>query len=444
MNQQHIMQVSELTKKVRFLLESEMRTVWLTGEISNFIAANSGHWYLSLKDQFSQVKCAMFKGNNRSVRIKPANGQQVLVKARVSLYEPRGDFQLIIEQMDDAGAGLLQQQFEQLKAKLQAEGLFDQRYKQSLPHNINSVGIVTSPTGAAIHDILTVFKRRSPQTHVIIYPSLVQGETASDNIVQQITKANQRNECDLLIVGRGGGSYEDLWCFNEEKVVRAIFESELPVVSAVGHEVDTTLSDYAADYRAPTPSAAAEIASQDMQETIKIIKKLSADCQQAFLREVKNKQLKWQTLSQRLNRLNPTRQIQISQQRADELASRLHRFQNQMLSGSQLRLQNLSRRLHQCSPAKSIEQCNNKVTNLTERLVHQMQHLNALKTQRFVNAIEQLNMVSPLATLARGYSVTRNQKGQIINSSEQVKVGDDICVQLHKGNVVAKVEQVTN
>ena len=423
MNQSHILQVSELTRQVRFLLESEMRTVWLTGEISNFIAAASGHWYLSLKDQFSQVKCAMFKGNNRSVRIKPSNGQQVLVKARVSLYEPRGDFQLIIEQMDDAGVGLLQQQFEQLKTKLQAEGLFDQRYKQPLPDNISTVGVVTSPTGAAIHDILTVFKRRSPQTRVIIYPSLVQGELASAEIVRQITTANMRNECDVLIVGRGGGSYEDLWCFNEEAVVRAIFESEIPIISAVGHEVDTTLSDYVADYRAPTPSAAAEIVSQDMQEAIKLTQKLTQRSQQAFLREVKGKALQWQSLAQRLSRLEPTRQIQIHQQRADELTSRLQRNQHITLSSARTRLLHLTQRLYQSTPAKSVNHGKSALKTLTERLIHQMKSEHERKVQKFVNAIEQLQLVSPLATLARGYSVTRNQQGKIINSSQQVKIG---------------------
>ncbi|WP_448548814.1 exodeoxyribonuclease VII large subunit [Thalassotalea fusca] len=441
MSQQHVMQVSELTKKVRFLLESEMRTVWLCGEISNFMAAGSGHWYLTLKDQFSQVKCAMFKGNNRSVRIKPANGQQVLVKARVSLYEPRGDFQLIIEQMDDAGVGLLQQQFERLKAKLLAEGVFDQRYKQPLPNVVNTVGVVTSATGAAIHDILTVFKRRSPQTRIVIYPTLVQGELAAVDIVKQIETANLRQECDVLIVGRGGGSLEDLWCFNEEVVVRAIFNSELPILSAVGHEVDTTLADYVADYRAPTPSAAAEILSQDMLEIIKRIDKLAWQCKQALLREVKNKALNWQTLTQRLNRLEPTRQIQVNQQRADELTSRLLRQQQLTMSNSQLRLRHLAQRLHQSSPARAVEQGKIELSRLTERLLHQIHRYQERKTQRFVNAVEQLHMVSPLATLARGYSVTRNSAGKIINNSQCVKVGEEISIQLHKGNIVAKVQQ---
>ena len=264
-NKSHILNVSELTKKVRFMLESELGNVWLCGEISNFVSASSGHWYLSLKDEKAQVKCAMFRGSNTRVRIRPANGQQVLVRAKVSLYEPRGDFQLIIEQMEDAGEGLLKQQFDKLKMQLSAEGLFNMADKQMLPDSIERIGLVTSATGAAVKDILTVLQRRSPSTKVVIYPTLVQGELAAQQIAAAIALANARNEVDVLIVGRGGGSMEDLWCFNEEPVVRAIYQSQLPVISAVGHEIDTTLSDYAADLRAPTPSAAAELASSDQQ-----------------------------------------------------------------------------------------------------------------------------------------------------------------------------------
>ena len=285
----HILQVSELTKKVRFILESELNTVWLCGEVSNFIAASSGHWYLSLKDSKSQVKCAMFKGNNRKVRLSsglPKNGQQVLVRAKVSLYEPRGDFQLIIEQLDDAGEGLLRQEFDQLKNKLLAEGLFNSLIKKAIPKNIRTVGIVTSPTGAAVKDILTVLKRRNPLLNVIIYPALVQGAQAKFEIEQAINTANLRQECDVLIVGRGGGSLEDLWPFNEENVVRAIYRSQIPIISAVGHEIDTTLSDYAADLRAATPSAAAELVSSNIEEKLQKIVSLNQRIRQAKQRNL--------------------------------------------------------------------------------------------------------------------------------------------------------------
>ncbi|MCJ8295851.1 MAG: exodeoxyribonuclease VII large subunit, partial [Colwellia sp.] len=320
MSQQHILQISELTKKVRFILESELNTVWLTGEVSNFIAASSGHWYLSLKDAKSQVKCAMFKGSNRRVRLgtgaKPSNGQQVLVRAKVSLYEPRGDFQLIIEHMEDAGTGMLRQQFEQLKNKLNAQGLFDLSHKKEIPTHINCVGIVTSPTGAAVKDILTVLKRRNPNIKAIIYPALVQGDYAQGDICHAIERANSRQECDVLIVGRGGGSLEDLWPFNEESVVRAIYQSNLPVISAVGHEIDTTLSDYVADLRAATPSAAAELVSSDSSELLNrvvMLKQRLLKAQQVKLAQLGNER---NYLQHRLSQVHPEQQLQIQQQKA--------------------------------------------------------------------------------------------------------------------------------
>ncbi len=253
----NIYTVSRLNSEVRLLLENEMGIVWLVGEISNFSAPVSGHWYLTLKDSQAQVKCAMFKGNNRLVNFKPQNGQQVLVKARLSLYEPRGDYQIILESMQPEGDGRLQQQFEQLKMQLAAEGLFAQTRKKPLPENPRCVGIITSRTGAALHDILHVLKRRDPNLPVVIYPTLVQGEEAAIQIAQAIGRANTRAECDVLIVGRGGGSLEDLWCFNHEIVARTIAASEIPIISAVGHEIDVTIADFVADVRAPTPSAAA-------------------------------------------------------------------------------------------------------------------------------------------------------------------------------------------
>lgn len=249
----NIYTVSRLNSEVRLLLENEMGIVWLVGEISNFSAPVSGHWYLTLKDSQAQVKCAMFKGNNRLVNFKPQNGQQVLVKARLSLYEPRGDYQIILESMQPEGDGRLQQQFEQLKMQLAAEGLFAQTRKKPLPENPRCVGIITSRTGAALHDILHVLKRRDPNLPVVIYPTLVQGEEAAIQIAQAIGRANTRAECDVLIVGRGGGSLEDLWCFNHEIVARTIAASEIPIISAVGHEIDVTIADFVADVRAPTP-----------------------------------------------------------------------------------------------------------------------------------------------------------------------------------------------
>ncbi|CCP01603.1 exodeoxyribonuclease VII large subunit [Erwinia amylovora Ea644] len=251
----NIFTVSRLNSTVRKLLELEMGQVWLSAEISNFSQPSSGHWYFTLKDDSAQVRCAMFRNGNRRVTFRPQNGQQVLVRATITLYEPRGDYQLIAESMLPAGDGLLQQQFEQLKQRLMAEGLFEQRHKQPLPDPARQVGVITSASGAALHDVLRVLQRRDPSLPVVIYPTPVQGAEAPPGIVRAIELANARNECDVLIVGRGGGSLEDLWSFNDERVARAIFASRIPIVSAVGHETDVTIADFVADLRAPTLAA---------------------------------------------------------------------------------------------------------------------------------------------------------------------------------------------
>src|SRR5476651_2522845 len=269
-----IFTVSRLNQTVRQLLENEMGQVWLSGEISNFSQPSSGHWYFTLKDDRAQVKCAMFRNTNRRTTFRPQNGQQVLVRATITLYEPRGDYQLIAESMQEAGDGLLQQKFDLLKQQLAAEGLFDAQFKQALPSPAKSVGVITSASGAALHDVLNVLKRRDPSLPVIIYPTSVQGVDAPMQIVRAIELANAREEVDVLIVGRGGGSLEDLWSFNDERVARAIFASRIPIVSAVGHETDVTIADFVADLRAPTPSAAAELVVSAKDEFVGRIDRL--------------------------------------------------------------------------------------------------------------------------------------------------------------------------
>ncbi|MBA6233230.1 MULTISPECIES: exodeoxyribonuclease VII large subunit [unclassified Colwellia] len=440
---QHILQVSELTKKVKFMLESELNTVWLCGEISNFIAASSGHWYLSLKDSKSQVRCAMFKGNNRRVRLTgsstPRNGQQVLVRAKVSLYEPRGDFQLIIEMMEDAGEGILRQQFEQLKSKLNAQGLFGQQFKQKIPRNITTVGVVTSPTGAAVKDIISVLQRRNPTIAVVIYPALVQGKHAKGDIADAIDIANQREECQVLIVGRGGGSLEDLWPFNEEDVVNAIFHSRIPVISAVGHEIDTTLSDLVADLRAPTPSAAAELVSQDNSELQTRLRELSKRAQHLFTQKVKQENLTLQTLIHRLTQVHPERKLQQYQQKSDELNIRLDKVIKHQFERFRQAPEKLARDLQYCDPSKVIIQHQKTLSHLDEKLQRDFHLIVKNKTEHFISVIEQLNIVSPLATIARGYSVSRNSRHQIIRTKDQVSVGDEISIQVNDGSIFTKV-----
>ena len=444
MAQQHILQVSELTKKVRFILESELNTVWLCGEISNFIAASSGHWYLSLKDQKSQVRCAMFKGNNRRVRIQPQNGQQVLVRAKVSLYEPRGDFQLIIEQMESAGEGLLRQQYQLLKDKLHGEGLFELHHKQAIPKLIQTVGIVTSPTGAAVKDIISVLKRRNPLLNIIVYPALVQGEQAKYDIAQAITIANQRNEVDVLLIGRGGGSLEDLWAFNEELVARAIFSSNLPTISAVGHEIDTTLADYVADLRAPTPSAAAEVVSADIDERINKVAELIKRGQLAVEQQLKRSRHLLTSLNHRLSQVHPEQQLQNKQQKSDELTIRMHGLIARELNQLKHRPSYLKHRLLNASPLNQIKQNLQKSVQLESKLIGAQQRLLATKAESFAHQCEQLHIVSPLATIARGYSITRDEQQKVIKSIKEIAITDNITVEVSDGVIDAQVIRVAS
>lgn len=436
----HILQVSQLTKKVRFILESELSSVWLCGEISNFISASSGHWYLSLKDAKSQVRCAMFKGNNRRVKLAPSNGQQVLVRAKVSLYEPRGDFQLIIEQMEPAGEGLLRQQYEQLKNTLNAAGYFSIEHKKKLPCDIKKVGIITSPTGAAVKDIISVLRRRNPLIEVIIYPTLVQGEQASANVCSAINTANLRKECDVLIVGRGGGSLEDLWSFNEEAVVKGIYQSQLPIISAVGHEIDTTLADYVADIRAVTPSAAAELVSNDKDELHFKIVQLNQKLQRYTSDILERYQEKSKAIQHRLSLVHPEQKLNIQQQKVDDYHQRLTNAIKRCVINKKNKPELLTQRLNNQSPEVKISQQQTHVANLKQRLILESKNQLKSQQQQFISIIEQLNIVSPLATIARGYSITRDEQHNIIRSIDDVQKGQNISIQLRQGTIHAEVK----
>lgn len=300
-----ILSVYELNARVKSCLETALGSILLTGEISNFMAASSGHWYFSLKDERAQVRCAMFRGANSKTGFLPKNGQKVIIKANVTLYEARGEYQLIVSHLQLDGIGNLQQRYEELKLKLQQAGYFNQEHKKPLPKNIKTVGVITSQTGAAFHDICTVLKRRDPNLTIILYPTLVQGNLAAENIAKQIKTANVRRECDVLIIGRGGGSLEDLWAFNEKIVAGAIFNSQIVTVSAVGHEIDFTISDFIADLRAPTPSAAAELVSQDRQQQLHALDQQQTRLNLAFDYFLMQKKAAFSALSQKLERQHP-------------------------------------------------------------------------------------------------------------------------------------------
>ena len=426
------------------ILENEMGVVWLVGELSNLSMPVSGHWYFTLKDSRAQVKCAMFKGSNRRVTFKPANGTQVLVKARLSLYEPRGDYQLIIESMQPEGDGRLQQQFEQLKMNLAAEGLFAQSLKQPLPEQPQRVGIVTSKTGAALHDILNVLQRRDPSLPVVIYPTIVQGEGAAISIAQAIGRANARRECDVLIVGRGGGSLEDLWAFNEEIVARTIAASQIPIVSAVGHEVDVTIADFVADVRAPTPSAAAELISRDMGfQTQKISQKVQ-QLQHAMRHYLAGRQAQTIRLQHRLDRQHPQVRLNQQQQQLDELAGKLELAMNQRLSRHQQHIDRNNYKLALNSPANVVQAQQNRLERLQQRLQDGMDRRLLNASHKLAMAAEKLETVSPLATLGRGYSITRNNKGQVIRSTAQLKQGDNLRTTLADGEIHSTVSGIVS
>ncbi|EPW6709742.1 exodeoxyribonuclease VII large subunit [Vibrio parahaemolyticus] len=436
---QNIFTVSRLNAEIRLLLENEMGIVWLVGEISNFSAPVSGHWYLTLKDSRAQVKCAMFRGNNRRVTFKPANGNQVLVKARLSLYEPRGDYQLIIESMQPEGDGRLQQEFEELKMKLAAEGLFAQTNKLPLPEHPKRVGIITSKTGAALYDILDVLKRRDPSLPVVIYPTMVQGDDAAIQIAQAIGRANSRNECDVLIVGRGGGSLEDLWCFNNEILARTIAASQIPIISAVGHEVDMTIADFVADVRAPTPSAAAELVSRDnshKDQSLVAKQHKLASAMRYYLAQQKQQSAQ---LLHRLERQHPSYQLQHQSQQLDELDMRLRRAMQHFIDTRQQAVERKHHRLQLNSPAKHLAQQKSRLERVEHKLLDSMDRKLLTMRHQLAIAAEKLDTVSPLATLKRGYSITQTEQGKVVRSADDVKTGDLLVTRLANGEIHSTV-----
>ncbi|MFM5134016.1 exodeoxyribonuclease VII large subunit [Aeromonas rivipollensis] len=442
--QQQIFTVTRLNSAVRMILEQDLGLVWLTGELSNLAMPSSGHWYFSLKDISAQVRCAMFKGNNRRVPFRPQDGMQVLVQARVSLYEPRGDYQLIIESMQPAGDGMLALRFEELKRRLGAEGLFDEGRKRPLPREPRAVGLVTSATGAALHDMLTVLERRAPDLPVFIYPTQVQGSAATSQIVAAITLANRRAEVDVLIVGRGGGSLEDLWCFNEEAVARAIAGSAIPVVSAVGHEVDVTISDFAADLRAPTPSAAAELVAPDRSARAQRLLHLKQRLLQAISRRQTAASHGFALLQKRLDHQDPKRRLEQQSQRLDELSGRLQQLLNLRLHQGERRLANLELRLQARSPSTLLAAGKRRHQLAEERLHTLMSKRQDLAAHRLAMLSARLDGVSPLATLGRGYSITRTPSGEVISRAAQVSPGQQLVTMLAEGELRVRVEEVHN
>jgi exodeoxyribonuclease VII large subunit len=483
--ERNVYTVSRLNREVRVLIERGLGVIWVEGELSNLSVPSSGHWYFSMKDRDAQLRCAMFRQRNMTVGFTPKAGQHILARGRVSLYEPRGDYQFIIEHLEEAGVGALKREFERLKAKLAAEGLFALERKRSLPRFPRRIGVVTSPTGAALRDILHILARRFPPAAVLIYPTPVQGAAAVPSIVAAIEMASARAECDVLIVARGGGSLEDLWAFNDERVARAIRASTVAIVSGVGHEIDFTIADFVADARAPTPSGAAELVAPDrvacLEALARTMDRLSAcirrelrsvasrfdgaslrlklahpgirltqqvqrldDLEQrltAFVqRELRSVASRFDGMSLRLKLAHPGLRLAQQERRLDDLKLRLNGAIRGALHSDRTRISEMYTRLVHRSPEHSIREHRTRHDALSGRLGHAMRQRVSRAEHRLNLAIRTLNTVSPLATLGRGFAlVKRVADGALVTNADAVAVGDEIEARLAHGTLKARV-----
>lgn len=433
-----VLSVSDLNREVKHLLESSVPLLWVSGEISNFAAPSSGHWYFSLKDARAQVRCAMFRGRNRSVRFRPENGREVLIRARVSLYEGRGEYQLIVEHMEEAGFGALMRQLEALKAKLQAEGLFDPARKKPLPYLPANIGIVTSPTGAAVRDMIQVLGRRYPAAQIELWPVQVQGQGAAEQIASAIRRAGQLGRHDLLIVGRGGGSLEDLWPFNEEIVARALAECPIPTISAVGHETDTTIADLVADLRAPTPSAAAEIASANAAELLQTFTETRQRLQRAIQLQLRHLRQQVQLTGNRIR--HPREQLQNRAQRLDHLELRLKGAIKQGLQDRRRELQLATSAFTHVHPERELRNRQQQLATLSERLHRDMEFQLQRRGELLAHQVQLLQNVSPLAVLQRGYAIVRDENQHVIKKATSLQSGQRVTTRLADGEFSAIVE----
>ena len=440
-----VITVSSLNHMAKTLLESEFPSVIVEGEISNLAIPSSGHWYLSLKDKRAQIRCAMFVNRNRFVRFRPENGQQITVRGKLSIYEGRGDYQLIADSMEEAGDGALQRAFEELKAKLQAEGLFASERKQEVRSDYAHIALITSPTGAAIRDLLSVFARRFPATRLTLIPVAVQGKAAAGEIVSAIGRANRlQKKLDLyaIIVGRGGGSLEDLQAFNEESVARAIAASELPVTSAVGHEIDFTIADFVADLRAPTPSAAAELMSPSQDDYRDQFAGYQHLLSQSIRATVRQHQVKLGNLQRYLVR--PDRRLQEHAQTLDRLEASLTRAMQISLDKKQTALHYWQRNLSVNSPQQQLRQLSQRLQSGNRMLVQAWHRLYASHQSSLAALSRSLNATSPLQTLARGYSITYGQDGQLLRNASATKKGARITTRLGTGRIEAIVDKISS
>ena len=437
-----VFSVSELNSAVARLLEQEFAWVWVEGEISNLATPASGHIYFTLKDAGAQVRCAMFRGRNRELKFRPENGSQVIVRCKVSLYEVRGDYQLIVDRMEEAGAGALQRKFEELKHRLAAEGLFSDDSKRDIPETPACIGVITSRTGAAIRDVLSVIARRFPSVPVKLFPVPVQGEESAPAICHALELAEQYGACDVLLLVRGGGSLEDLWSFNEETVARAIFNCSIPVVSGVGHEVDITIADFVADLRAATPTAAAESVTPDQQAWMQTLDWYQSRLQQLTLDRISRNKERLSWLRTRLTQQHPLTILQRLGQRLGDADRRMRMTITYQLRATGDRIQHVHMQLLSHSPAVALRHYRNTIERLQQQAQFRIKSVLQQQQSRLSTLASTLNAVSPLQTLSRGYSITSRVDGQTLTRADSASVDELIDTRLHTGRLISRIEKV--
>jgi len=438
--ERRIFKPAQLNALAKDLLESNFSQIWLEGEISNLSRPSSGHLYFTLKDERAQVRCAMFKNRAMLLESTPKDGQLVLVRARLTLYEARGDYQLAVESMQAAGQGALQLAFEQLKQKLDSEGLFNPQSKKPLQPFIKRLALITSPRGAAIHDVLSVLARRFPLLPVELWPVPVQGVDAAAKICESLQAVLNSQRYDAVLITRGGGSLEDLWPFNNEALVRLVAKSEIPIISAIGHEIDFSLLDFAADVRAPTPSAAAELLSPASIELQKRLMQLQEKLQQAMHKQLQNNAQRSDLLLLRLQAQKPAQRLQLGQQNLQQLLQRLQRATQSLLGNKVQQLRAFAFRLDKQHPDVLLQQHSTQIGMLKHRLQASFNHQMQRRAMHLKRAGSSLNALSPLATLDRGYSILRNQQQHIIHSIQQVKLGEALTARVADGYIHLEVK----
>jgi exodeoxyribonuclease VII large subunit len=436
----NVYQVSQLTDEMRRLMEVSYPEIWIEGELSSLSTPASGHLYFSLKDERSQLRCAMFKGRASINSYRPKAGDLVRVRAKISVYSARGDLQCIVQHIEEAGEGLLQRRFEELKALLNQQGLFAQEHKQALPTFPKHIGIVTSPSGAAVRDIVSTLKRRCPGIPITIYPAVVQGDTGAKSIIKAIRDAVTHQQCDVLLLSRGGGSLEDLWCFNNEDVAREIYACPIPIISGVGHEVDVTISDLVADLRAPTPTAAAELVSPNTEQLVNQLESIKFRLPRSFERLIQRRAQQIDFTGRQL--VHPKQQLKRNGDKLEQIASRLQINIKSSVDKPTIVANNLIKRLSYQNPRKVVSAKMLSISTISQRLQRATISKLSMVQKSTQNLAGQLHLVSPLATLDRGFAIARDNQKEIVRSTHQLSANDKISIQLSDGQVDCDVREV--